>query len=63
MINQDDQKRKELAQKKHTSEKSAQILEKLEKKKLGEIFAILDSDEDGTISQSKMDLDRPEERR
>lgn len=52
----DEAKCKEVSKNKYTSERSAQLLEKTARRKLAEIFDMLDSDKDGLISPPKMDL-------
>lgn len=55
---EEEKKVKEMASKKHTGGKSAQLLEKSEREKFVEIFKALDSDQDGVISASNVDITR-----
>ena len=53
---EEEKKIKELANKKYVQDSSVKMAEKLEKEKLKTIFETLDSDHDGIISSSKIDI-------
>jgi len=55
---EEEQKLRKMSNKKFTREKSVVLLGKAEREKLTEIFNALDSDQDGKISASKIDITR-----